>query len=376
MEKPFFATAAALTLGLAGCTSAPSKYQPPEVDNTPTHTTAVIHANSEVQGSLLPDFRGTQVVYTRDDRRTIEGTSTMDSWWGKMLVSDLHNADIFRLDQNRAMMVDFNQREYYECDIAECPSLINLLNAASRPEQAETEQDTTYEPEDSGGCALTLTEHTFTVKDTGQSKTLNGYPAKLYAATWELTQEDSNQRQNHSTLKIDFWTTPPTGEMQEIWAIHKKVTDAYVKQANLENNPLAEFLPEDIFRTLSAFSGDTDSSSQAWNNEVSQKLATVKGYPLSIDLNWYRDAEACPEDKPQAADVGASSNPLDSLKDVAGSVVGDAVKEQFTPDASEPVLTYRYHVTSASIDQVHDSVFEVPDGFSQKPLPRWAQDEK
>lgn len=356
---------------LAGCASTDSGYQPPKVDNTPTHTTAVIHATSRIEGSILPNFHGTETAYTRADRRTIDNESKVDSWWAKMMMDDLHTADMFRMDQNRAMKVNYNNQTYYECGISQCPSVINMLNAASN-ESADKGEDT-YDPEGSEACPLQLVEHEFNVVDTGQSKTLHGYPAHLYQATWDLIYEDDNRQQNTNKLVIEFWTTPPTGEMKQIWAIHQKATDAYVEQADLDHNPLARFLPEDVFRAVSAFSGDTDSSTQQWHNEVTRKLATIQGYPLSIELDWYLEAHACEEAAPQTASSDSASDPLGALKDMASNVVGDAVKDQFAADEGAPIFSYRYDVQSASIAQVHDSVFNVPKGFREKPLPDWVR---
>ena len=372
MDKSYLSSLTILGLALAGCTSAPTAYQRPDTANTPKHETAVIQASTEVTGSLLPDFRGSQTVYTRKDRRTIENKTTLDAWWGKMLGGDQHSADIFRLDQAKATVVNFNLREYYECEISECPSLINMLDALGSSAEG-TDQPEAYDPEDNTSCPLTMTKNSFTVEDTGQRKTLNGYPTKLYQAKWELVQQDSSQRQNQNSLQIDFWTTPPDADIQKVWQIHDQITDAYIKEAELGNSPLAKFLPESIFRSLSVFSGDTSGQSQQWDNEVSQKLASIEGYPINIDLNWYADNNACQDETTPAAQTSSATDPLGALKDMAGNMMGEAVAKQLAPDASEPVLSYRYHITSARIEQVSDSIFEVPAEFSKKPQPSWTQ---
>ena len=369
MEKLYSALSVTAILGLAGCAAQPA-YQPPKVDNTPVHPTAVIHATTLMQGSILPNFHGTEVAYTRADRRTIDNQSKVDSWWGKMLFGDLHTADIFRLDETKAYKVNFDKQAYWECGVESCPSVLNLIRAAS-DSSADDRKEDHYDPNGTAECPLHMTKHGFTVTNTGQAKTLNGYPAHLYRATWNLVYEDTAHRQDVNKLQIDFWITPATGEMKQVWAIHQKATDTYIKEAHLQNNPLAKFLPEDVFRALSAFSGDTDSSKQAWHNDVSRKLARIKGYPLSIDLNWYVQGNACPDDSGQTADAaGAATDPTGALESMAGKLFGNAVKSHFEPKADKPVFHYLFQVQSAKVEPVHDSVFEVPKGFVKKPLPK------
>ncbi|CAG9296958.1 hypothetical protein [Celerinatantimonas diazotrophica] len=370
MDKFFSALSVTTFLMLAGCATQ-TAYQPPKVDNTPVHPTAVIHATSLIQGSILPNFHGTEVAYTRADRRTIDGHSKADSWWGKLLFSNLHTADIFRLDQNKAYKVDFNRRTYWECNVESCPSILNILRAASN--QSTDEKTDQYVPSGTETCPLHMIQHRFSVVKTSQEETLSGHQARLYRATWNLVSEDSAHHQNVNKLQIDFWTTSPTGEMKKVWEIHQKLTDTYLKEAHLQDNPLARFLPQDIFRALSAFSGDTDSSKQTWHNDVSRKLATIKGYPLKIDLNWYQKNNACQSNNEQTAATSEASDPSDKLMSMASKLIGNIVKSETKPKGEKPIFHYLYQVHSTKVEPVHDSVFQVPDGFVKKPLPKFGQ---
>ncbi|MCF6325407.1 MAG: hypothetical protein L3J89_13990 [Gammaproteobacteria bacterium] len=117
----------------------------------------------------------------------------------------------------------------------------------------------------------------------------------------------------------------------------------------------------------SYFSGDTSKQNKEWNDSVSQKLAIAKGYPISIKVGWYLDQKACPatEAIAQPEKKGFDwSNPMGSLKNSAGELASKKVKSMFVPNPNEPIFHYVYEINSVAIEPVHDSVFEIPAGYT------------
>ncbi len=68
--------------------------------------------------------------------------------------------------------------------------------------------------------------------------------------------------------------------------------------------------------------------------------------------------------------VKTRSGPTGALESMAGKLLGKAVKSHFEPKADKPVFHYLFQVQSVKVEPVHDSVFEVPKGFVERPLPK------
>lgn len=340
--------------------------------------TAVITAKAKLSGYILPNFHGTQTAYTQADRRAMDMHIKMDSWWARYLVGDLHDSDIFRLDQKRVYRVYFDKKQYRSCDLAGCPTLL-----AGLKQQADTKGDSgksddqpqTYDPEGTDQCPLNLTRQDFDVRDTGEKKTLNGFAVHHYVAEWTTVFEDKQHAKDVNQIHMDFWTTPEDAQLKKVWAIHQQLTDRYIAESHRKDEPLEHYLPEDIFRAVEAVTGDTRNRG---DNAYERKFATIQGYPIEVGLTWRVKADACQPDKPakpKKKKHGFSlSNPFGSLKSMAEDAVDKEVNKQiqkrFVPDPNDPVFQYTYQVTGVEVKPVEDSVFNVPAGFKKVEMPK------
>jgi hypothetical protein len=341
----------------------------------PVHPTAVTRAKIEISGHILPASHQQLVSYTRPDRRLNDYHVRMDAWWARMLMRHAsHTGDLFRLDHEQAYKVFYDKHEYYQCQVAGCPSLWNLIKRFSAHHE---DKDSTYDPNGTDTCPLTPTRHDIVVKDTGQTRTIDGYLTHHYRATFTAVFADRQQRTDTNTLQIDFWTTPPSGAIRQVWNIDQQALDRYMKEVSPNVSPLARYVPRDIFRALGAFIGDTDAHAHAWHQRVAQQLATIPGFPVDLELNWFVDAKACPQ---QSADHGAEAavthNPLGALRGMLGHAVEKRIAAHFTPAPNTPVFHYSREITQVDIEPVADSVFDVPANFTRKPLPKGLAQDK
>ena len=131
-------------------------------------------------------------------------------------------------------------------------------------------------------------------------------------------------------------------------------------------------------QSLSAFLGDTNSKSYQWHNQATQKLARIQGYPVSIKLDWFVQAQACPAPEQDDDDSSLSSlfsggNPIGALKGMIGDAVTDEAKQHveayFQPDPDTPIVHWDRTISTIQMQQVSADVFELPAGFTQKPMP-------
>ncbi len=353
---------------LAGCAIQTEKLEKPgKIDTTPKNSTVVLKASGVVSGMILPDSTFEQLVYTRHDKRRISNKYKYDSWMVRKLLGNVDDTVIFRKDKNLSWVL--SDKEYLECPLSGCGfNMRALLNTKNEDEVGyEDENEFQYDPADDAGCPLSISKNNFTVTETGETRVISGYETKEYQAIWLTEYKDENNRKDTNTLKIVFWNTTPTTVMEEAWKIQAEATQSYRKGVKKENNPLSLLLSDETFDALSAFSGDTSKESKEWNNSVGQKLATVKGYPISIQIDWYIDQKACPEiqmaKKPEKKGFDWS-NPVGSLQDSVGNIASKKITSMFTPDPSKPIFHYIYEVSNIAIEPVHDSVFEIPEGYT------------
>lgn len=338
------------------------------VDNSPKNPTAVIKASGTLNGMMFPDSTFKQISYTRKDRRAIFNDREFDSWVSRQFMGDTDDKTIFRLDKNlRWNLFDLKKgKKYIECPLGGCSisSLIEFDNMRDTSEENEFD----YEPgqSDAEACSTQITKNSFKVKATGKKRRISGYSSKEYRADWIVEYKDDKGRKDTNKLIMVFWNTEPGKDMEKVWAINERATQSYRRKVKSETNSLSRLIPDDIFVSLSAFSGDTAKSNKKWKNSISREMAKAKGYPMSVKIEWFLDRKACVEKAVEAKkDKGFDwSNPLDSIKNSASDMVGGSVKKMFLPKPNEPVFRYVYQVTGVEVVPVHDSVFEISPGFT------------
>ncbi|HEX7338543.1 MAG TPA: hypothetical protein VF271_01270 [Rhodanobacteraceae bacterium] len=386
MQRKFLMVLAATSLAFAA--TSPAGATAPDTTNTsgPSHTGAKLVISEKISGHILPDMTDTFVMYSRADRRAnVVIKAHVDGWLGRFAnhynvgKPPLH-ADIFRMDQNDAYKVLFHQKQYWQCQLEGCPTIYKFLESVMKPSDEASQDASTWHPTGTNDCPLTPVSHDYRVQKTAQSKTINGFPAHLYVATFKTVYADSAHRTNTSTLKWTFWTTPITGEIQRIWAIHEALAKRFLKSSGANDNPWARFVSRKVWQPLDAFLGDTDSHAHNWSGDVTSKLAQVEGYPVRIKVAWYVDAHACPAPKPQTeSDTQTlADNAGGGLRGMLGGLirkhvekhVEKAIDKHFQPDPDTPVFEYDRNILSAKITSIPDSVFHVPAGFVRKPTPK------
>lgn len=337
----------------------------PVVDNTPQHPTSVVTAKFTVNGLYVPDHKGTQTVYTREDKRTIAQQADFDSFY--MSWADYDEDSIFRIDKNLIWQADNKRETYQECPLAGCKSAFDAFMEKTQDVSDEEDEYETYEEK---GCQVTLDKNEFKVIETNNSRTIGNLPSKEYRVTWNLEFKDEKGKTDINLVQFVFWTTDPTAEMQESWKIHQKATENYLNKVG-DNNPLVRLLGRDGFKAISAFSGDIEKTDQKQFNNFLDELTLIKGYPLSIKLEWFQKMEACAAEKTAnkpARNLEFSGDIAESATDFFGGLLQDeadkAIDKMVDEWMKEVRVRYIYEVTSVSQGMIKDSKFEVPANYT------------
>lgn len=333
---------------LSGCAK-----QAVQADNTPKNPTVVLNATQYLNGRYIPESQTSQVVYTREDRRRLDHDKKYSSFMMRMLNGN--STLTYRLDRNLAWLIDNKKKSYRECPIAGCAD----LSGWDKLDEGDEEEYQSYEDL---GCAMTLTRNDFSVKKTGEERSFGGVPAQEYRVDWTIELQDDQHAKDMNLVSMIFWTTTPNAEMQNAWKVNRALQRKLVESEG--QDPLSRLLGKDAYMSLAAVSGDIEKTDAESYGKFMRELNTIKGYPLSIKIEWLRRDDACQAARNKTTPGLDLTN---GLEGAAKSLVTGFVDQQKQKILNEwqkkPLVTYIYEVTQVKEEMVNDSIFELPLGY-------------
>jgi hypothetical protein len=354
-------SAVALVLIVAGCSTLEKLKEEP--DTTPANATAVMetHLVSDGLKGFLP-FEGTTKTFTRADMHrddsNIKGTGTFT----RFLIGSNATSRIERLDKRLVYALDPKEKTYTECPLTGCRGL------SEKPAKKEPEEKKAERPRDSD-CKVKIAGATFTVKQTGQKKSIDSFDTEQYQAAWIVTLQDPMARKTVSTLNVDLWTTPVTPQLKEARAVEQ----AYAK--NLANNLVGvathgqktQVVPEEAAKVINAYIAQLlTPADRAAFLKAGKELEKIKGYPVLTQLTWKLTGDACATSK---SDSGADKSSTPKNNGDLLSSVTDFFAKKKTDDtmkdiADKPIFSFTSEVKSHKVEPVHDSVFSPPKNYT------------
>jgi hypothetical protein len=227
--------------GIVGCATKPVSVS----DNTPLNATAVIEQhviNNGIKG-FFP-FDSTELHYVRANMRrdesTLKGTGTFSGY----LIGTRSDTEITRIDRKLKWSLDTEKSEYTECPLKGC------IKPAKHPAAKQNEAQPP-EAQHESGCTMHIAHTSFTVKATGQKKSINGFDTDEYQVAWVVKLRDKAARTTTSTLNLEVWTTPVTRAMRDALAVEESYARAYSGAVTDTGKP--QLLPADAARLISAY---------------------------------------------------------------------------------------------------------------------------
>ena len=353
--------AVALGLLVAGC----STLEKLEPDSTPTNATAVreTHLVSDGIKGFFP-FEGTSKTYTRAemhrDDAAIKGTGTVS----KYLVGTHTQSRIERLDKKLVYSLDVKEKTYTECPLKGCGS-----GVAEKPVKKDPEEKKAGKPSESD-CKVKIASAIFTVKQTGQKKTINSFDTEQYQAAWIVTMQDPTARKTISTLNVDLWTTPLTPQLKEALAVEqvyaKSLANALVSVAT--NGQKTQVVPEEAAKVINAYIGRLlTPADRAAFLKAGKELEKIKGYPILTQLAWNLKGDACAASETDKGTEKSStpSSSGDLLSSVTDFFARKKAEDTMKDIGDKPIFSFSSEVKSHKVEAVHDSVFVPPKNYVQ-----------
>ncbi len=355
-------SAVALVSLVAGCSTMEKLREEP--DTTPTNATALMetHLVSDGIKGFFP-FEGTTKTFTRADQHrddsVIKGTGTVT----RFLIGTNNNSRIERLDKKLVYTLDVKEKTYTECPLKGC------RGPAEKPARKEPEEKKAEKPSESD-CKVKIAAATFTVKQTGQKKSINSFDTEQYQAAWIVTMQDPTARKTVSTLNVDLWTTPLTPQLKEALAVEqayaKNLANALVSVAT--NGQKTQIVPAEAAKLINAYIGRLlTPADRAAFLKAGKELEKIKGYPILTQLAWNLKGDACAaSESDKSADKSSTpSSSGDILSSIADYFAKKKTDETMKDIGDKPIFSFSSEVKSHKVEPVHDSMFSPPKNYVQ-----------
>ena len=241
-----------------------------------------------------------------------------------------------------------------------------------RPIEAFKKDETGKERQEQEKPKVRVTKSEFSVKKTGASEIINGFPCEEYLVTWLLEMENiETKAKSRSTMNNNLWATPETATIRKVQAEEMAFHKAYAQKLGLQISP--EEAKQLGIETFAAMSGASKQEIEKGFTKVREEMAKIKGYPIRTVVNWSVESEKAATAPKEGSTSGESSS--ETSKSVGGFLSGlsKGITQKVMGDkGSAPgqreggSFSSTYEVKAIHADSVPAEVFEIPPGYSKK----------
>jgi hypothetical protein len=204
-----------------------------------------------------------------------------------------------------------------------------------------------------------ITRCEFSVKTTGKSEAINGFPCEEYLITWLLEVEDiETKARAQSTMLTNLWTTPETAAIRQARAEEEKFRRALDKKLGY-----GYLGPEDSRRlgyeavrdAMKAPKGDLDKDFKKFLAEVSK----IKGYPIRTAVDWNMQ-----EGKLETAAASEGPSLTGGVSGFLSGLAGRLIQKKAEDEmAGKPFFSCVTEVKKISVEATPAETYEVPAGY-------------
>jgi hypothetical protein len=348
-----------ISVSIPGCATKPVEV----VSDTPPSPTAAIErhvVNNGIKG-FFP-YENTERNYVRANMRRDESSYKSTGTYSSLLIGTHSETKIARIDRNLQWLLNPEKEQYTECPLKGCTEPTKQTPA--RPKEAATKQP---EAQHESGCTMRIAHTSFTVKATGQKKSINGFDTDEYQVVWAVNLHDKAARNTTSTLNMDIWTTPFTQAISDTLAMEDKYAQAFAGAVADTIKP--QILPADAAKLMSSYLANAlNPGDRNTFLDAGKQMEKIKGYPISTHLAWDMAGNACaPKETKQTEDQSSNrpipKSPGQLVSGLAGMFAEKKTKEAMKEAEGEPILSFTHEVKALKVEQLHDSVFAVPKNY-------------
>src|SRR6185312_16687852 len=312
------------------------------------------HVN-EITGVTNPECDHTD--YIQGDKMREENlrkfTGSVLGAWQKFRGEDKGSMDIdiFDVSANKHWNMDPQKKVY----------TVESIYDPNQPSKAPPQCGTTQQPQqDQQDKDVKVTKNEFTVKDTVQTKNVNGFDTHEYLITWDYeTLNTKTGETGKNLMTTDTWTSTDAklAKARETQMAYGKAYRQLMHMPGSEGG-------YDVSSVYGLDNGHVIVIGQDMKSDI-DKLHTIKGLPVSTDVTW--EAGGTDKDGKQTNDSDAGKDSGKSLDSALGSLFGSKKSDdssnqpakQGTPGMTT-IFSSHYEVKGVDTSAVDASQFQVP----------------
>jgi len=217
-----------------------------------------------------------------------------------------------------------------------------------------------------------VTKSEVTVKKTGASETINGFPCEEYLLTWLLEMEDlETKAKTRSTMTTNLWTTPETTAIRNVQAEELQFNKAYAHKLGIDLSQ--EETKRLGIEALGAMSGASGEEMGKGVKRLQEEMSKVKGYPIRSVVNWTMEGDkAAAGAKEEAPSSGSISDIQKSVGGFLGGLAGKVTqkmggeKPSSTGGKEGAFFSSMTEVKAIHVNSISSDVFEIPAEYVKK----------
>ncbi|MGA9853725.1 MAG: hypothetical protein WBR29_00410 [Gammaproteobacteria bacterium] len=273
---------------------------------------------------------------------------------------DSHSVTIYRVDENRKIMLDTDKKTYLEEPIYTLPQPSQEAPPSASPNNSGEQKEKD----------VRVVKSEFKVQDTGKRQTINGFQTHEYLVTWDLETENTKTHEHtRSLMTTELWNSDDAR-----FAVARKQQAAYNHAyAQLMHMPL----PSDMAKQygLLQLNMSPNGSGQLTDEDMksfTDKLSKIKGFSVVTDVKWDAGCISnCAQDQQTASQDQQSSDNSGALGSLLGSLMSknSTQSSQSGQQKGTDGLTtiFQSHTEVQSIDTGNQpaSLFEAPTGYTK-----------
>jgi hypothetical protein len=317
---------------------------------------------SQITGGAMIQLVHFAGAFSKDSRKLTEPRQTTTSIKGNRMVrKSADQATIIDLDQQTFTTIRFADKSYSVMTFAELKQKM--------AEMAEKMQSRKGQ----NGSEQANLSFNVSVKDTGQTKTINGNTTQERIMTLTTTSTDkTNGAQGAMNVVVDSWIAPDVAGYSEVRDFNKRLAETLGSVPG--ENPLVS--RPDMAKAMA---------------EVYKESSKLNGMPLATTTKMGASVEGGSDGSGQAASSSGNAQHSETAQqqpsvggalagalggfglgrhkkrqdDTAASDSGSSAQGGTSKDSSGSLLEMSANVTSYNSNAVDAAVFEVPAGFTK-----------
>lgn len=246
-------------------------------------------------------------------------------------------------------------------------------------------QPATQEEEKEKKQKVKIIRNEFSVKETGEKKTINGFNCKKYLLTWLVETEDIETKERAKNIMTsELWNTKLTKELNTLQKEEMEFNQAYLKKLGIDMSP--QDAQKFGLGMMSGFLGTDEKATEENMKKLTKELSKIKGYTIATNIKWEHESDSMKKQREEAAKKEEVEEPEEESEDVdvsqgiggfLGSVTKKAAEKKVKEEkkkkeaekkeknkGKENVVFESYtEIKKVSVSKINESEFTVPAGY-------------